>query len=220
MFDTVTVNNGKYIVDVLKDDAYIGPRISTGGEWDGWMRGDIQNYYKPGTDILDIGGNIGYNALMFSDYGPVHTFEPLFHSILLKNVNQNTLKNTVKVHPYGLGSKYEEAKIYVPKVIDEKFINWGGCSMNPYEVHSDVFHLVEVKPLNAVYHGVPSIIKVDIEGHELEFLKGAHNVLSCYRPTLMLEIHDFQMDNPIVRLLLKYGYTTISPRPQSIFLFT
>ena len=48
------------------------------------MRETVKNLYKPGTDLLDIGGNIGYNALMFSDYGPVHSYEPVFHSIIEK----------------------------------------------------------------------------------------------------------------------------------------
>ena len=55
------VFNGKYNVNVIANDEYIGPTISHGYEWDGWMREDIKKYYKSGTDILDIGANIGYN---------------------------------------------------------------------------------------------------------------------------------------------------------------
>ena len=55
----VDVNNGKYKVSVIADDEYIGPLIARGYEWDGWMRADISKHYKVGTDILDIGANIG-----------------------------------------------------------------------------------------------------------------------------------------------------------------
>ena len=72
------------------------------------MRETVKNLYKPGTDILDIGGNIGYNALMFSDYGPVHSYEPVFHSIIEKNIEINKLKNDIFVHPYALSDKNEE----------------------------------------------------------------------------------------------------------------
>ena len=54
-------NNGKYNVFIIADDEYIGPTINAGCEWDGWMREDIQKYYTPGTEIFDIGANIGYN---------------------------------------------------------------------------------------------------------------------------------------------------------------
>jgi len=83
--ELVGVNNGKYNVFVIKDDEYIGPLIARGYEWDGWMRTDVQKHYKPDTDILDIGANIGYNTLMFSDYGPVHSFEPVYNQIVIKN---------------------------------------------------------------------------------------------------------------------------------------
>ena len=60
------VNNGKYNVFVIEDDEYIGNAISKGHEWDAWMRRDLEKYYVEGTEILDIGANIGYNTLMFS----------------------------------------------------------------------------------------------------------------------------------------------------------
>ena len=57
------VNNGKYNVFVIADDEYIGKAISNGCEWDGWMREDVEKYYKDGTEILDIGANIGIYSL-------------------------------------------------------------------------------------------------------------------------------------------------------------
>ena len=51
------------------------------------------------TDIFAAGVilfYIGYNALMYSDYCTVHTFDPLFHPIISKNVNQNTSEKKSK----------------------------------------------------------------------------------------------------------------------------
>jgi len=62
--DVVKVNNGKYDVFVIANDEYIGPCIARGYEWDAWMRTDVEKYYKPGTDIIDMGANIGYKILM------------------------------------------------------------------------------------------------------------------------------------------------------------
>ena len=73
------MTNGIYDVHVISNDEYIGPTIARGREWDGWMRGDIRRCHKPDTEIIDVGANIGYNTLMFSDYGPVVSFEPVFH---------------------------------------------------------------------------------------------------------------------------------------------
>jgi len=43
----------------------------------------------------------------------------------------------------------------------------------------------EVKELGLV----PTIIKIDVEGWELEVLKGAENILARYRPLLFLSLH-------------------------------
>ena len=217
--DLTTVHNGKYTVSYIKDDAYIGPCIARGYEWDGWMRQDIETFYKPGTDILDVGGNIGYNSLMFSDYGPVHTFEPMFHEIIQKNVNQNNLKNSVTVHPYGLSSKSDKVNIYRPKIQHVDKTNYGGYSMTHSEQHLDEHTVVDIKRLDDVYNGTPSIIKVDIEGHEEEFLKGAETIIKVHKPVLMIEIHDGERDKmfPIIKEL---GYKTVYQRPEKVYTCT
>ena len=76
------VSNGIYDVYVISDDEYIGPLIARGHEWDRFMRRDVRMLHKPGTDIIDIGANIGYNTLLFSDYGHVISFEPLYHELV------------------------------------------------------------------------------------------------------------------------------------------
>ena len=114
----ITVQTSKYKVDLIEDDLYIKNSIMQDREWDSWMRTDLPHIYKPGTDILDVGGNIGYNTLMFSEYGPVHTFEPLFYSIINKNVSQNVLNNPVTVYPFGLSNVTEQILIYKPKTQD------------------------------------------------------------------------------------------------------
>ena len=110
------VFNGKYnVMAVIANDEYIGPTISHGYEWDGWMREDIKKYYKSGTDILDIGANIGYNSLMFSDYGPVHAFEPVFHGIVEMNARDNALNHAISVYPIALSNEDTKSVIYIPE---------------------------------------------------------------------------------------------------------
>ena len=60
-------NNGKYNLNTISNDQYIGNTLKQGYEWDGWMRYDVEKYYKPGTDIIDIGANIGLFTLYAKD---------------------------------------------------------------------------------------------------------------------------------------------------------
>jgi FkbM family methyltransferase len=211
-------NVGKWIISSIVGDEYIGPWLSGGVEWELWMRQDVEFAYKPGTDILDIGGNIGCNALMFSDYGRVHTFEPLFHSIIKKNVNQNNVKNPITVHPFGLSSEETTQNIYMPKCRNGLY-NYGCCSLQPDAVnHSDTSFAVQLKRLDDVYTGIPSVIKIDVEGHEMDVLKGAEETICKHKPALIVEIHDLD-ESPIPDYIMKLGYTRMIPRIHANYLF-
>jgi len=220
-FHTETVYNGKYNVDIISNDEYIGNVIKHGYEWDGWMREDLEYFYVPGTDILDIGANIGYNTLMASDYGPVHSFEPLFHEIVQKNVNQNNLKNPVTVHPYALGDTNETSFIYMvkPSNTGNGLVNYGGCSLHPHEAHENEGIPIDIKRLDDVYQGHASFMKMDAEGHEYQILQGATELLKKHRPNLLLEIHDFEKQkDTFLSFLAQFGYNHIIPRPEQMYL--
>ena len=216
MFVTDEVPVGKFTVSVIRDDQYIGGALRRGQEWDGWMRHDIPRVYKPGTDILDIGGNIGWNALMFSDYGPVHSFEPLFHEVITKNVKQNVLAHPVTVHPYGLSSTESELEMYVPRH-DGPLCNYGGASIHKNASHDAVPRKVTVKKLDDVYSGVPSFIKLDVEHHEIEVLKGARRILETYRPAIYVEMFDDAKEE-ISNFMKSLGYVRYE-RPEHNYLF-
>jgi FkbM family methyltransferase len=207
---------GRFNVNVVSDDSHVGMILKRGFEWDGWMRKDVEILFRPGTDILDIGGNIGWNALMFSDYGPVHSFEPLFHPIISRNVLQNELKHPVKVYPYGLSDKEESIKLYHTNKTDSG-TNYGGFSMHPEEVHSQDFSVVQVKRLDDVYFGTPSLVKIDVEGHEISVLRGAEKIIRACLPSLLIEIWDSK--SPVFDYVKSFGYTHVIQRPEHMFLF-
>ena len=221
--DLVCVNNGKYNVFVIQDDEYIGPCIARGYEWDGWMRKDIEEHYISGTDILDIGANIGYNTLMFSDYGPVHSFEPVYHQIVNKNCESNALKNKVLVYPCALSDTQEVKEIYLPprEKVSDTFTNYGGTSFHHEGDMQGRSLLVECARLDDVYTGTPSVIKIDVEGHELKVLMGAKELITKHKPTILIELLPHIEDSEHVRTLLKeMGYGEPVERPEAVFIFT
>ena len=227
--ETRLVDNGRYKVHVIRDDLYIGRTIAAGYEWDGWMRRDIVGHYKPNTDILDIGANIGYNTLMFSDYGPVHAFEPVFHEVVRKNVAENALRHAVTVHPIALSSGKGACELHLPPK-EHGMMNYGGTSLVDYG--TEPIPAVRDR-LDDVYHGTPSIIKIDVEHHEMDVLEGAVKTLAKHRPMLLIEIHDYDK-SPIPKFLEEFGYVrqkkllggmhvdpgSPEPRPEHMWLFT
>lgn len=218
----VMVNNGRYNFAVIEDDEYIGPTIASGYDWDGWMREDVRKYYKDGTDILDIGSNIGGNTLVFSDYGPVHSFEPVYHEILNINANRaNNLKHPVKVYGFALSDRECETEMYIPQFgcQNENKINYGGTTLNKRtDGKKTVAVNVSCKRLDDVYNGVPSIIKIDVEGHEMSVLRGAINTIKNHKPMILIEIHHFEKSE-IPKFLESLGYDEPEERPEAMFLY-
>ena len=209
---------GKFRVSYPSDDQYIGPCLQHGYAWDAWQVPDIQKYYRSGSDILDIGGNIGWNALMYSDFGPVQTFEPLFHEFVTKNVAQNNLANPIRVHPYGLSSTERQVPIFLPRK-DGPVRNYGGSSVEPNDSHESEGTMVTLKRLDDIYEGPgPSLMKVDVEGHEMAVLEGARGVLERWHPAVWIEIFDYP-ESPVLEFMRNLGYTQILPRPEHNYLF-
>lgn len=215
--ETDDVRISGYIMSIPYDDQYIGNCLRQGAEWDGWMRYDLPHLVKPGTDILDIGGNIGWNALMFSEYGPVHTFEPLFYKIISKNIVQNSTRHPITLHPYGLSNRNQICEFWIP-VREGNLCNYGGTTMTPSTRHEKALLQAPVERLDDVYSGTPSLMKIDVEGHELEVLEGAEKTIREHLPNLYVEIFDFE-NGPVPLFLKEIGYTRILPRPEHNYLF-
>lgn len=64
-----------------------------------------------------------------------------------------------------------------------------------------------IDELSNIY-GFPSIIKMDIEGEELNALRGADWTLSKAKPYLMIEVHN-NLDERVNKKLAKYKYECI-----------
>jgi FkbM family methyltransferase len=176
--------------------------------------------------VREHGGNIGWNALMFSDYGPVHTFDPYFHPVIRKNVTQNNLANPVAVHEYGLGAEDADLDIFITKKEPNGLRNYGAASLHPIpDEHQDPNHAgyekegvtVHIKKLDDVYSGVPSVIKLDVERHEMDVILGAWKTITTHRPSMYIEILDPGNDE-IVKLLEPLGYKMLE-RPEHNYLF-
>ena len=214
------VNNGKYNVFVIEDDEYIGNAISKGHEWDAWMRRDLEKYYVKGTEILDIGANIGYNTLMFSDYGPVASFEPVYHEIITHNARQNAIRNRINIYPCALSNETKLTEIFIPSkgCQSNTHINYGGTSFHLKDDMKGDSIKVKCERLDDIYDGKPSIIKIDVEEHELQVLEGAKETIKKHMPTILIEIHDFET-SPVAKFLESLGYDTPEPRPEGVFLY-
>jgi FkbM family methyltransferase len=188
----------------------------TGFEWEFWWRFDLEHLYVPGTSIIDLGGCMGLNALTFSDFGPVYTYEPVYHEYIEANCRLNTLVNSITVMPIGISSENCEINIYKPHI---KAANNGIASMErSYEDGTEL--RVPVFRLDDVYTSDQpiGIIKIDVEMHELYALKGSINLIRKYKPVIFIELFNYS-ENPCVDFLKNLGYSRILSRPYDNYVF-
>jgi len=153
--------------------------------------------------FIDIGANVGFFSLIGSLYfDQVVAFEPTPHTYqsLQRNVNISGAMNVI-TYPYAFSDEEGKATLYefplnqggnslerksadYKKSQEYKFIEKRGYEERSYEVGvRRLDNIVEELKLNRV-----DFIKFDVEGHELNVLKGSINTLNKFHPVLFVEI--------------------------------
>jgi FkbM family methyltransferase len=140
--------------------------------------------------VWDVGANIGIYTVLLADAaadGHVDAFEPVpeTHERLVGNVARNGLTN-VTLHRVALSSRPGTAQMAV-------HADAHGCDqigeVEPGTVAIEVGTMTGDDFLAVSPHGDPDIVKVDIEGHEPEFLQGAWGMFERRRPLLIMEVN-------------------------------
>lgn len=126
----------------------------------------------------DIGGFDGFTTLEFArrfpDYGSILIFEP---DPTNQVVCRNATKNLANVRVIPLGTGAENATL--------RFSSDGSAST----VDSAGDLSIEVCCLDGLDEPPPTFIKMDIEGAEIDTLRGAGDVISKHHPALALSVY-------------------------------
>jgi len=152
-----------------------------------------------GPVFIDIGANVGFYTVPLArvaqqKHGKVLAFEPLRSNIqrLQENIRLNQLDEIVNVIPVGLSFSFGQSMI----TLREDFLRGGeiGNAAILIEDGSDEkysaqqIQLETLDGLRSVKIERADLIKIDVEGHEDQVLKGARNTIERHRPIIMVEI--------------------------------
>jgi FkbM family methyltransferase len=143
-----------------------------------------------GDDVIEVGANIGTETVSFADMvgpkGHVHAFEPLpSNAAALRKANNLSLYKNIVVHERAL-SDQEGVGAFIPPVGDHSGVGhlmWRAGDAEVSAINVDVTSLDAI----AVKVGPAKLIVTDMEGEECNFLRGAANYVSKYRPYLIME---------------------------------
>ncbi len=145
----------------------------------------LQDFLTAGDVFVDVGANIGFLSLVgakaVGKTGKVYCFEPVpsTYTILEENKRINNFQQ-MELHQFALGNKTEKVQIYAE---DE---NRGGASIVNHVSEKGI--KIEVKKLEKInLSDKINVIKIDVEGLELDVLKGAEKILRKDQPKLIIE---------------------------------
>lgn len=164
--------------------------------------------------MLDIGANLGfYSAALEDIFGPdkIYLFEPLPE--LYQKLKYRFRES--KVFDIALSNTSGRQKISVP-IINGRLYKTRATLNNHNEIDQTGSKDIEIslRPLdflvNDEIEGHIGLIKIDVEGHELQVIEGATDTIKGHQPLLLVEIearhHSYPIED-IFRQIEGLGYS-------------
>lgn len=149
----------------------------------------------PGV-VLDIGANTGFYSLLTTAAHPqveVIAFEPDPRVVarLTRNVAANDRQDVIEIKPLALSNAAGEAALYIP-LQAHGLVETSSSLQHDFKTSHSGVERVAISTLDAEVPDTVDVelIKIDVEGHELEVLEGALQTLARCRPLIMIELLD------------------------------
>jgi FkbM family methyltransferase len=167
---------------------------------------------KPGDVVVDIGANIGYYALLeariVGPSGQVLAIEPVAanHAILRQNIAANRFEN-IRTYNLAVGD-YNG----IGQMLLSDHSNWSRLTQASIPDATRGHQDVEVVTLDAflVDKPRPALVRMDVEGYELNILRGMQETMAQAGPKIFVEFHPNLLNEAEIdeffRILALHGY--------------
>ena len=174
-----------------------------------------------GYYILDVGSNDGTSIRMFRRYFPavkIIAIDPittprfkLKNVTLIKTALSDKAGNRSLITPIVNGKQLTQySSFYKEKMISQICSDMALLETEVSTIETEVsFNTIDNLEVT------PFFIKIDVEGAELEVLKGSLNVIKKYNPVILVEIQNQKSYQEIKELLSSHGYINIEPTKKS-----
>jgi len=166
----------------------------------------LKKFIKKDDSVVDIGANIGRYSFELSKIvghkGKVYSFEPIlrnyltFISLIFIHEAKNIIPFNIALSDETKLLKMNEVKTSIRyKVLFNTYtaskVRKKG-SLNHYSIKLD-----DLKIKNKI-----SFIKIDVEGHEMQVLRGAKNIIIKNKPIILIQDND----KKVINYLRSWGY--------------
>ncbi|MFN7917809.1 MAG: FkbM family methyltransferase [Vicinamibacterales bacterium] len=154
------------------------------------MRALLDALLRPGDTVVDVGANIGaiavHAARVVGPSGVVVAIEPAPDNLglLRENLARNGLSH-VQVVAGGAGPQRARRTLFLRGAVSAVNSFYAESCYGTVSGTTEV----EVAPLDDLVPGPARLVKIDVEGAELEVLEGMSRLLSSPALTLVVEWH-------------------------------
>lgn len=176
----------------------------------------IKDYLKNDAVFLDIGANAGSFIFQLENkLSPknIFAFEP--NADLYTRLKRIFPK--ANIFPLALSDKNEIATFKVPIIKEKKYNTRGTLQLDYREIDETKHVLQQVKVMKlddwAEQENLTKIdfIKIDVEGNEMQTLRGAKDIIEKFQPSMMVEMEQRHHSEPLYQLISEienWGYQT------------
>jgi FkbM family methyltransferase len=184
--------------------SYLEQKVVFSCEYDADIINAISSILKPHSNVLDIGANVGLYSIplgkklkKLSGEGQLWAVEPVKPNFnrLVNLVELNQLYNTIHPINVALGNQEGEIQLQLTELNNSITGNafWVKELMpERIDITSYSSQITKLDTLATKYNITScDFIKVDIEGAEMEFLKGGINFITKTRPIIYGEFNRF-----------------------------
>lgn len=193
----------------------------------------LARLHQPDKIIVDGGANLGNHSVFFAGVmkAQVVAFEPQPHNNLLLQANRslNQLDRLIDVRAKALGA--HAARVLLHLSMENNYGTFTSLPATPVASNHEgqtmpaaAEFAAEVTTLDselAMENDRISIIKLDIEGMELEALQGAQQILRLGKPLVAVECFNISRYQAVNDFLAPFGYFVVdsaNATPTFIFL--
>lgn len=177
------VNNVNFYLPYYPNDFISRIIVNEQRYWDIWGLTCTNPYIPDNANIIDVGANIGNHTIYWAlerNANKIYCFEPLPEAfkILSKNIELNFLNDRVQLYNVGLSNECCNGS-----VLDFSVGNVGSTTFRKDSNGKISFKTLDSFDFPEKIH----LLKIDVEGAEMDVLCGAKNTILKHKPVISIE---------------------------------
>lgn len=195
--------------------AHLDPRFEMNyaeGKYEPKVQAALTEHLRAGSVFYDVGAHIGVESMLAArlvgERGTVFAFEadPENAARIEEHARRNQL-HPMQIVPRAVWSS--SGRLKFARASAESSRNQGAVA-EPNGASGEDFIEVEAIALDefARQNAPPTLIKIDVEGAEVEVLRGSADIFSAVRPAVICEVHHARAAEEVIPWLRERGYTT------------